>query len=68
MKGSYNAVIEAGDYNPFSHGPLFDADCRSGLRCPFILMDFVDGIPLPRIWFNHSISLDVLDKRRLQVL
>ncbi|PYI11086.1 hypothetical protein BO78DRAFT_448715 [Aspergillus sclerotiicarbonarius CBS 121057] len=46
----------------------FNADQSNALKYPFILMDFIHGIPLSKVWFDRSISPDLLNKRRLQTL
>ncbi len=32
----------------------FDASIANELNCPFILMDFIEGVPLSKLWFNQT--------------
>ncbi|KAI3322494.1 hypothetical protein HD806DRAFT_523326 [Xylariaceae sp. AK1471] len=34
------------------------------LRYPYIHTDFIDGIPLPKVWFDHSTPRDLLGNCR----
>ncbi|KAI9827423.1 MAG: hypothetical protein M1819_006964 [Sarea resinae] len=47
---------------------LWDASLDNELHCPFILMDYVAGIPLYDCWFDRNIPRDLLESRRKQIL
>lgn len=36
---------------------LFDACMDNELNCPFILMDYIEGVPLSELWFNHTSTM-----------
>ncbi|KAI0427747.1 kinase-like domain-containing protein [Xylaria sp. FL1042] len=40
----------------------------NNLGSPYILTDFINGTPLPKVWFDHSAPEDVLESRRMQSL
>ena len=42
----------------------FDNSFTNPLECPFILMEFVDGVPLSEYWFDESIPKATLEDRR----
>lgn len=46
----------------------FDATFDNEVQSPFILMDFIRGIPLYECWFDRSCSKDVLEQRRKRAL
>lgn len=46
----------------------FDASFDNALDSPFILMEFIQGIPLYEWWFDKSSSREVLEQRREQIL
>ena len=46
----------------------FDASVDNELCCPFILMDFIDGIHGPKFWFDDTLQADVLEQRRTRLL
>lgn len=46
----------------------FDATFDNEVQCPFILMEFIRGIPLYDCWFDRSCSEDVLEQRRKRAL
>ncbi|KAI9932228.1 hypothetical protein MW887_009738 [Aspergillus wentii] len=52
---------------PIPQVHAFHAGLDNSLEYPFILMDFVDGIPLFDVWFDQSIPPDLLDTRWLRV-
>ncbi|KAI0993462.1 hypothetical protein K3495_g14722, partial [Podosphaera aphanis] len=55
---------------PIPNVYAFDASLDSDLGCPFILLEFVSGIPLQECWFDksRSISQDVMQARRSRIL
>ena len=38
------------------------------LNCPFILMEFIEGISLHEFWFDTSFPLEEIERRRIQAL
>ncbi|KAI9748202.1 MAG: hypothetical protein M4579_007287, partial [Chaenotheca gracillima] len=48
----------------FSFEPSMDNE----LNCAFILMEYIDGVPLQDVWFDKQISSELLESRRLQSL
>ncbi|KAI0490318.1 hypothetical protein F4859DRAFT_520157 [Xylaria cf. heliscus] len=44
------------------------AGLDNSLRYPYILTDFIDGIPLPKVWFDHSTPSDLLQSRCMHEL
>ncbi len=36
---------------------LFDASLDNELNCPFILMDYIEGVPLSELWFRHTSTM-----------
>ncbi|EFR00333.1 serine/threonine protein kinase [Nannizzia gypsea CBS 118893] len=46
----------------------FEDSCDNKLSCPFILMEYVAGLPLYEVWFNQSLTPDDLERHRLQTL
>ncbi|KAI1120685.1 kinase-like domain-containing protein [Nemania abortiva] len=46
----------------------FHAGMDNSLKYPYILTDFIDGIPLPKVWFDSSTPSDVLHSRRMRAL
>ncbi|KAK2872136.1 hypothetical protein FQN49_002527 [Arthroderma sp. PD_2] len=46
----------------------FEDSCNNKLSCPFILMEYIVGLPLYEVWFNQHVTPDVLEQRRLQTL
>jgi hypothetical protein len=46
----------------------FDASLENELNRPYILMDYIDGLPLHDCWFNDAISEDILEQRRVNIL
>jgi hypothetical protein len=46
----------------------FDNSLNNELNCPYILMEHVDGIPLQDSWFDHRVSHDILEQRRVTTL
>ncbi|KAM5473022.1 hypothetical protein MauCBS54593_002735 [Microsporum audouinii] len=46
----------------------FEDSCDNELSCPFILMEYIVGLPLYEVWFNQRVSPDVLERHRLQTL
>ncbi|KAK2867913.1 hypothetical protein FQN49_003338, partial [Arthroderma sp. PD_2] len=46
----------------------FEYSCDNGLCCPFILMEYIDGLPLQRVWYNHSTSARILHEYRSRAL
>lgn len=46
----------------------FDATFDNEVQSPFILMEFIRGIPLYECWFDRSCSKDVLEQRRERAL
>ncbi|KAI0992956.1 hypothetical protein K3495_g15228 [Podosphaera aphanis] len=55
---------------PIPNVYAFDASLDSELGCPFILLEFISGIPLQECWFDESrsISQDVMQARRSRIL
>ena len=47
---------------------FFDTLMDNELRCAFILMDYIDAVPLQEVWFNSQASKDSLERMRLQSL
>lgn len=46
----------------------FDASLENQIHCPFILMEYIDGLPFRDVWFNDKIPKDVLEQHRLRAL
>lgn len=46
----------------------FNASFDNELNVPFILMEFIPGIPLYECWFDKSCSKEKLEQRREQIL
>ncbi|KAI1189852.1 kinase-like domain-containing protein [Nemania serpens] len=46
----------------------FHAGFDNSLRYPFILTDFIDGVPLHKVWFDNSTPSDLLESRRMNAL
>ncbi|KAL2012719.1 hypothetical protein VTN00DRAFT_244 [Thermoascus crustaceus] len=46
----------------------FDATLDNSLCVPFILMEYIAGVPLYECWFNRTIPKRLLERRRLQTL
>ncbi|WEW59813.1 hypothetical protein PRK78_005293 [Emydomyces testavorans] len=46
----------------------FDATLENTLGCPFILMTYIQGIPLYDCWFDQTISKEELMSRRTRTL
>ena len=46
----------------------FDTSFDNEIKSPFILMEFIQGIPLYKCWFDKSCTKDVLEQRREQAL
>ena len=38
------------------------------IKCPFIMMEYIDGIPLNECWFNHKLSRELLEQHRATAL
>lgn len=36
---------------------LFDPSMENELNCPFILMDYIEGVPLSELWYNHTSTI-----------
>jgi hypothetical protein len=46
----------------------FDASLENELNCPYILMDYINGVALYDIWFDDNTSKDILEQRRVSIL
>ncbi|PGH28244.1 hypothetical protein AJ80_00135 [Polytolypa hystricis UAMH7299] len=46
----------------------FDASCDNQLSCPFILMEYIAGRPLYDVWFDQTITPDLLAIRHSRIL
>jgi aminoglycoside phosphotransferase (APT) family kinase protein len=46
----------------------FDASFDNPIDCPFILMEFVAGIPLRDCWFDKGASKALVAERRARTL
>ena len=46
----------------------FDATFNNELNCPFILMEYINGIPLQTGWFKGKASKDSVDRFRARAL
>ena len=46
----------------------FDASLDNEVHCPFILMEYIEGISCRDIWFNDKIPYDLLEQHRHRVL
>jgi hypothetical protein len=46
----------------------FESGLENELGCPFILMDYIDGIQCHRVWFDKSADKDALEQRRCRTL
>ena len=46
----------------------FDASLENELNCPYILMDYINGVALYDIWFDDNVSKDILEQRRVSIL
>jgi Phosphotransferase enzyme family len=46
----------------------FDASFENELNCPYILMDYINGLSLNKVWFDDTTSRDILEQRRVSVL
>jgi len=46
----------------------FDASLENELNCPYILMDYINGVALYDIWFDDNASKDILEQRRISIL
>lgn len=47
---------------------FFNASTHNDLGCPFILMEYIEAVPLHEIWFKESSSTAVIEPRRAQIL
>ena len=46
----------------------FRATLENELHCPFILMEFIEGVPLHALWFDDSHPPSGIEQRRTRVL
>ena len=46
----------------------YQASPDNELNCAFILMEFIDGEPLPSFWFDDSYPTEIVEQRRARVL
>lgn len=46
----------------------FNASTHNDLGCPFILMEYIEAVPLYEIWFEETSSKAVMEQRRAQIL
>lgn len=46
----------------------FDASFDNCINCPFILMEFMTGVPLYNYWFGEGASKELLEQRRTLTL
>src|SRR5271168_2603220 len=46
----------------------FDASLENELNCPYILMEYINGVALYDIWFDDNTSKDILEQRRVSIL
>lgn len=46
----------------------FDDTLDNELRCPFILMEYIDGRPLYEVWYDQNVDPEVLEQRRCRAL
>jgi len=46
----------------------FQSTIENGLHCPFILMEFIEGVSLHEFWFDNSQSTTDTEQRRQRVL
>lgn len=46
----------------------FHASTQNDLGCPFILMEFIEAVPLHEIWFEETASIGMLEQRRARIL
>ncbi len=42
---------------PLSKVHLFDASMNNELNCPYILMNYIEGVPLSELWFNYTFPM-----------
>lgn len=42
---------------PLPEVHMFDASIDNELNCPFILMDFIEGVPLSELWYNQTSAM-----------
>lgn len=46
----------------------FNTSTHNNLGCPFILMEYIEAVPLHEIWFEESSSTAVIEPRQAQIL
>jgi hypothetical protein len=46
----------------------FDASLENELNCPYILMEYINGVALYDTWFDNNTSKDILEQRRVSIL
>lgn len=46
----------------------FNASSHNDLGCPFILMEYIEAVPLYEIWFDKTSSEAVMEQRRARLL
>ncbi len=46
----------------------FDASTHNDLGCPFILMEYIEAVPLYEFWFEETSSKAVMEQRRARIL
>ena len=47
---------------------LYQSTLENELNCPFILMEFIEGVSLHDFWFDNSHSPTEIEQRRTQIL
>ncbi|KAE8149471.1 kinase-like domain-containing protein [Aspergillus avenaceus] len=46
----------------------FSDTCDNELNCPFILMDYIQGVSLYKVWFDRTSTEDLVRARRIRCL
>lgn len=46
----------------------FNASTHNDLGCPFILMEYIEAVPLQEVWFEETSSKAMTEQRRAQIL
>ncbi|KAH8705861.1 hypothetical protein BGW36DRAFT_354252 [Talaromyces proteolyticus] len=46
----------------------FNNSCDNEVCCPFILMEYIKGKALQHVWFDQTVDVEILEKRRRRAL
>ncbi|MCJ1356642.1 MAG: hypothetical protein MMC33_006637 [Icmadophila ericetorum] len=63
-------LIKRETYIPIPELYAFDASFQNGLGCTYLLMEYIDGLPLNQTnqWLDETVSELVLEERRIRIL